>query len=133
MALMAPRLGQQRIRVQWLRGECLPGPFGLVEKRIIDRIVKLGPIRLDSGHLTRKTGRVNEITLEAEVNRPHQDLTALEAARLLGVSKLHVIDLLEAGEIDYHMVGADVMFNAAEIASYKSDREHRDAEALVSA
>ena len=76
---------------------------------------------------------MNEITLEAEVIRPHQDLTTLEAARLLGVSKLHVIDLLEAGEIDYHMVGADLMFNAAEIESYKSDREHRDAEALVSA
>lgn len=81
----------------------------------------------------RKTSDVNEITLEAEVNRPHQDLTTLEAARLLGVSKLHVIDLLEAGEIDYHMVGSDLMFNAAEIASYKSDREHRDTESLVSA
>jgi excisionase family DNA binding protein len=81
----------------------------------------------------RKTGRVNEITLEAEATRPHQDLTALEAARLLGVSKLHVIDLLEAGEIDYHMVGTDLMFNAAEIESYKSDREHRDSESLVSA
>ena len=76
---------------------------------------------------------MNEITLEAEVTMSHQDLTALEAARLLGVSKLHVIDLLEAGEIDYHMVGSDVMFNAAEIESYKSDREHRDAESLVSA
>lgn len=76
---------------------------------------------------------MNEITLETEVTRSHQDLTALEAARLLGVSKLHVIDLLEAGEIDYHMVGTDLMFNAAEIESYKSDREHRDSESLVSA
>ncbi len=76
---------------------------------------------------------MNEITLETEVISPHQDLTTLEAARLLGVSKLHVIDLLEAGEIDYHMVGTDLMFSAAEIESYKSDREHRDAEALVSA
>lgn len=81
----------------------------------------------------RKTDRVNDITLEAEATRPHRDLTALEAARLLGVSKLHVIDLLEAGEIDYHMVGTDLMFNAAEIESYKSDREHRDSESLVSA
>ena len=76
---------------------------------------------------------MNEITLEAEATRPHQDLTTLEAARLLGVSKLHVIDLLEAGEFDYHMVGADLMFNAAEIESYKSSREHRDTESLVSA
>ena len=76
---------------------------------------------------------MNEITLESEATPPHPDLTALEAARLLGVSKLHIIDLLEAGEIDYHMVGADLMFDAAEIASYKSDRAHRDAEPLVSA
>ncbi|WP_129785021.1 excisionase family DNA-binding protein [Promicromonospora panici] len=76
---------------------------------------------------------MNEITLEAEGTGPDQDLTALEAARLLGVSKLHVIDLLEAGEIDYHMVGTDLMFSAAEIESYKSDREHRDSESLVSA
>jgi excisionase family DNA binding protein len=76
---------------------------------------------------------VNEITLEAEASDPHKDLTTLEAARLLGVSKLHVIDLLEAGEIDYHMVGTDLMFSAAEIESYKFDREHRDTESLVSA
>jgi excisionase family DNA binding protein len=76
---------------------------------------------------------VNEITLEAEIKSPHYSLTALEAARLLGVSKLHVIDLLEAGELDYDMVGTDLMFNAAEVASYKSDREHRDSESFVSA
>lgn len=76
---------------------------------------------------------MNEITSEAEVTRPQQDLTTLEAARLLGVSKLHVIDLLEAGEIDYHMVGTDLMFSAAEITTYKSDREHRDSGSLVSA
>ncbi|NNH54931.1 excisionase family DNA-binding protein [Promicromonospora citrea] len=79
-----------------------------------------------------KTWPVNEITLEAEASRS-QELTTLEAARLLGVSKLHVIDLLEAGEIDYHLVGSDLRFDAAQIASYKSDREHRDAESLVSA
>lgn len=71
--------------------------------------------------------------MEPESTRQHTDLTTLEAARLLGVSKLHVIDLLEAGELDYHLVGSDLMFDAAEIASYKSDREHRDAETLVSA
>lgn len=103
------------------------------EKKILD--LSRNSHRFDWTPTTwaRKTSGVNEITLEAEVNRPHQDLTTLEAARLLGVSKLHVIDLLEAGEIDYHMVGSDLMFNAAEIASYKSDREHRDSESLVSA
>src|SRR5882757_9147768 len=94
------------------------------EKKILEKLRNSQRFDWTPGVRTRKTGDVNEITLEAEA-RQRQDLTVLEAARLLGVSKLHVIDLLEAGEFDYHMVGADLMFNAAEIESYKSDREHR--------
>ncbi|WP_170177005.1 excisionase family DNA-binding protein [Myceligenerans xiligouense] len=63
---------------------------------------------------------------------PHgEDLTAAEAARRLGVSSLHVIDLLEAGELDFHMVGSDICFDAAEVDSYKADRASR--ESLVGA
>ncbi|MCP2265734.1 DNA binding domain-containing protein, excisionase family [Promicromonospora thailandica] len=102
-----------------------------MEKRIIVQYRNSHRFDWTPGAWKRKTCRVNEITLEAEART--QDLTTLEAARLLGVSKLHVIDLLEAGEIDYHMVGTDLRFDAAEIASYKTDREHRDAESLVSA
>ncbi|WP_164545244.1 helix-turn-helix domain-containing protein [Antribacter gilvus] len=61
----------------------------------------------------------------------HDDLTALEAARILGVSKLHVIDLLEAGELDFHWVGSDLRFDVADVAAYKAGREHRDTEELV--
>ncbi|MBL0885671.1 excisionase family DNA-binding protein [Myceligenerans indicum] len=65
---------------------------------------------------------------------PHgEELTAAEAARRLGVSSLHVIDLLEAGELDFHMVGSDVCFDAADVATYKADRESRDQEHLVGA
>lgn len=110
-----------------------PLPPGVAEKRIIDQCRNSHRFDWTPGARRRKTWRVNEITLEAEATSTHQDLTTLEAARLLGVSKLHVIDLLEAGEIDYHMVGTDLRFDAAEIESYKSDREHRDAESLVSA
>ncbi|GAB3169905.1 hypothetical protein GCM10027059_35550 [Myceligenerans halotolerans] len=62
-----------------------------------------------------------------------QDLTAAEAARRLGVSSLHVIDLLEAGALDFHMVGSDICFDAADVDTYKADRESRDEESLVSA
>ncbi len=114
----------------WCR---FPSAFKSAEKRIINEYRNSHRFDWTPGTGTRKTCRVNEITMEAEANNPHQDLTTLEAARMLGVSKLHVIDLLEAGEIDYHMVGADLMFDAAEIESYKFDREHRDTESLVSA
>ncbi|WP_344105134.1 excisionase family DNA-binding protein [Myceligenerans crystallogenes] len=50
------------------------------------------------------------------------DLTAAEAARRLGVSSLHVADLLEAGELDFYMVGTDVCFTAAEIERYEERR-----------
>lgn len=68
-----------------------------------------------------------------EAARHEEDLTAAEAARRLGVSSLHVIDLLEAGELDFHMVGTDVCFDAADVATYKADRESRDHGSLVGA
>lgn len=62
-----------------------------------------------------------------------ENLTAAEAARRLGVSSLHVIDLLEAGELDFHMVGSDICFDAADVDTYKADRASRDQESLVGA
>lgn len=73
---------------------------------------------------------MTDFTLEARA-KTHDDLSTSEAARLLGCSKLHVIDLLEAGVLDFHMDGTDVVFDAADIATYKADRESRDAEELV--
>lgn len=63
----------------------------------------------------------------------HEDLTAAEAARRIGVSSLHVIDLLEAGALDFHMVGEDILFDAADVANYKAGRAHADQEHLVGA
>lgn len=62
-----------------------------------------------------------------------EELSAGEAARRLGVSSLHVIDLLEAGELDFHMVGSDICFDAADVATYKADRASRDEDSLVGA
>ncbi|MCF4121929.1 helix-turn-helix domain-containing protein [Antribacter sp. KLBMP9083] len=61
----------------------------------------------------------------------HEDLSTLEAARLLGCSTLHIIDLLEAGVLDCHRDGADLLFAAADIATYKADKERQDADHLV--
>lgn len=65
--------------------------------------------------------------------RHQDDLTAAEAARRLGVSSLHVMNLLEAGELDFHMVGEDIRFAEADVASYKADHASRDKELLVGA
>lgn len=55
-----------------------------------------------------------------------QELTAAEAARRIGVSSLHVIDLLEAGALDFHMVGEDICFDEADVANYKARRAHAE-------
>jgi excisionase family DNA binding protein len=82
------------------------------------------------GRSLRENLPVSDFTQHPTDAAPHEDLTAAEAARRLGVSSLHVIDLLEAGELDFHMVGSDICFDAADVASYKADRESRDQEHL---
>ncbi|MBE1876823.1 excisionase family DNA-binding protein [Myceligenerans pegani] len=78
--------------------------------------------------------QTSDTTSAAGGPAPHgENLTAAEAARRLGVSSLHVIDLLEAGELDFHMDGSDILFDAADVDTYKADRESRDQESLVGA
>lgn len=89
------------------------------------------PLRL------RKTFPVSDFTYETQSDsvgsRQHGDLTAAEAARRLGVSSLHVMNLLEAGELDFHMVGEDICFDESDVANYMADRVVRDQELLVGA
>jgi excisionase family DNA binding protein len=51
------------------------------------------------------------------------DLTTVEAAKLLGVSRQFLIGLLEKNEIPYHMVGTHRRLYAREVLAYKAKRD----------
>ena len=51
------------------------------------------------------------------------DLTTVEAAKLLGVSRQFLIGLLQKNEIPYHMVGTHRRLYAREVLAYKSKRD----------
>ena len=51
------------------------------------------------------------------------DLTTVEAAKLLGVSRQFLIGLLQKSEIPYHMVGTHRRLYAREVLAYKSKRD----------
>lgn len=50
-------------------------------------------------------------------------LTTVEASKLLGMSRQHLITLLDKGEIPYHMVGTHRRIYAREALAYKSKRD----------
>lgn len=53
-------------------------------------------------------------------------LTTMEAASLLGVSRQFLVNLLEKGEIPYHMVGTHRRMYAQDLFQYKTQRDgHR--------
>jgi len=51
------------------------------------------------------------------------DLTTVEAAKLLGVSRQFLIGLLQKNEIPYHMVGTHRRLYAREVLAYKAKRD----------
>jgi excisionase family DNA binding protein len=50
-------------------------------------------------------------------------LTTVEAASMLGVSRQFLINLLEKGDIPYHMVGTHRRIYAQDLAQYKAKRD----------
>ena len=54
-------------------------------------------------------------------NQAH--LTTMEAASILGVSRQFLVNLLEKGEIPYHMVGTHRRIYAHELFQYKAQRD----------
>lgn len=50
-------------------------------------------------------------------------LTTVEASKLLGMSRQHLISLLEKGEIPFHMVGTHRRIYAREVLAYKVKRD----------
>ncbi|HKI27057.1 MAG TPA: excisionase family DNA-binding protein [Candidatus Sulfotelmatobacter sp.] len=51
------------------------------------------------------------------------DLTTVEAAKLLGVSRQFLVGLLEKQEIPYHMVGTHRRLYARDVLAYKAKRD----------
>jgi excisionase family DNA binding protein len=52
-------------------------------------------------------------------------LTTIEAASLLGVSRQFLVNLLEKGEVPYHMVGTHRRIYAQDLFRYKAQRDGR--------
>jgi excisionase family DNA binding protein len=51
------------------------------------------------------------------------ELTTVEASKILGVSRQYVIQLLERGEIPFHMVGTHHRMYVRDVIGYKATRD----------
>lgn len=60
----------------------------------------------------------------------HAELTTAEAARLLNVSRPHLIKQIEAGVIPHHMVGTHRRLRLADVLAYRDQAEARASAAL---
>ena len=58
------------------------------------------------------------------------DLTTQEAADILGVSRPHLIKMLDGGEIAYYLVGKHRRVDVGDVIAYKRKRDTRRREAL---
>jgi excisionase family DNA binding protein len=61
----------------------------------------------------------------AVIVRDQATLTTIEAASLLGVSRQFVVNLLEKGEIPFHLVGTHRRMYAQDLFRYKAQRDGR--------
>jgi excisionase family DNA binding protein len=60
-----------------------------------------------------------------------QELSTLEAAELLGVSRQHLVRVAEAGRIPFHMVGTHRRMYLRDVLDYKQERDLRRHEILA--
>lgn len=55
--------------------------------------------------------------------QPNASLTTVEAAKLLGVSRTHLVGVLNKKEIPFHMVGSHRRMLARDVLAYKAKRD----------
>ncbi|MBL0888859.1 excisionase family DNA-binding protein [Myceligenerans indicum] len=83
--------------------------------------------------LPRSTAARILMLLEAELHGGawvlpmEEDLTTTQAARALGVSRPHLVELLKNGAIEHHKVGTHRRVPVAALHAYKAERDRRHA------
>lgn len=60
-----------------------------------------------------------------------RDLTTQEAAGILGVSRPHLIKMLDSGEIAHYRVGAHRRIDVRDVIAYKQERDARRRDTLT--
>lgn len=79
--------------------------------------------------LLQLIGLLNEEKIVSLV-RNQASLTTVEAAAMLGVSRQFLVNILEKGEIPYHLVGTHRRIYAQDLLAYKSRRDQDRRKAL---
>jgi excisionase family DNA binding protein len=93
-----------------------------------DGEVRLMPVSLYS-FLVELIGLLNEGKCVYIVQNEAK-LTTVEAATMLGVSRQFLVNLLQGGEISYHMVGTHRRIYAHDLLRYKAKRDGQRRKAL---